>query len=189
MQRDTRQIHMELLVLYAQGGDAAALDELVKARIGLWRARARAILGSATEADDAVQDTCMTIARSISKLDDPAAFTAWSNRILSRRCADIVRKIVRRRKTDAQAPRPSPAPTPAAASETSDETSNLMRAMDDLPPEQRMIVVMHYLEDKPLKLISRITRVPIGTLKSRLFTARKTLAAVLEPTGPARSKP
>jgi RNA polymerase sigma-70 factor (ECF subfamily) len=64
-----------------------------------------------------------------------------------------------------------------------------MRALSDLPPEQRMIIVMHYLEDKPLKQISRITRVPVGTLKSRLFTARNSLAAALKPGEQQRSKP
>ena len=188
MQRTPQQIHLELLVLFAQGGDDEALAEVIRLCADAWRGRARAILGSTTDAEDAVQDTCITIARSIRKLDDPAAFIAWSNRILSRRCADIVRKLVRRRTVEHGAPAHPPEPTPRETAETEDDSSNLRRAINDLPPEQRMVVLMHYLEDKPLKQISKVTRVPIGTLKSRLFAARKTLAAALDQQTD-RSKP
>ncbi len=189
MKRGPKQIHQELLVLFAQGGDEAALAELLRLNLPAWQARARFIMGSQADADDAVQDACMTIARSVRKLTDPAAFGAWANQILSRRCADIVRKAIRVRRTHSNAV-PKPAPdSPAETTQQCDESSNLRRAIGDLPPEQRMIVVMHYLEQRSLKQIARITRVPVGTLKSRLFTARKTLAAALEPTGPARSKP
>ena len=192
MQRTPQQIYTEFLVLYAQAGDRAALAQLLRDSIPLWQARARSILGSKTDAEDAVQDTCITVANSIGSLDDPAAYVSWANRILSRRCADIVRKIVRRRRAENNAPgaRDDPPPDlPDAGAEASDEASNLRGAIDDLPPEQRLVVVMHYLEDKPLKQIARITQVPIGTLKSRLFAARQTLARALSPDHKPGSKP
>ena len=63
-----------------------------------------------------------------------------------------------------------------------DEVARLLHvAIEALPPLQRTLLTLHYLEDTPIGEISRITGIAEGTIKSHLFRSRKRLREVLEP--------
>jgi RNA polymerase sigma-70 factor (ECF subfamily) len=55
----------------------------------------------------------------------------------------------------------------------------IMDAVDDLPDDQRQVLVLRELEDMPYKEISEILGIPEGTVMSRLYYARRRLQKVL----------
>jgi RNA polymerase sigma-70 factor (ECF subfamily) len=62
----------------------------------------------------------------------------------------------------------------------SEAEAEFMNRLNQLPPPQRSVLLLHYLEDFSLEEIGRITATPAGTVKSRLHYARKSLRKLLE---------
>jgi RNA polymerase sigma factor (sigma-70 family) len=58
--------------------------------------------------------------------------------------------------------------------------SRFMTLLNQLPPAHRSVVLLHYLEEFSLEQIAQVTGTSIGTVKSRLYYARKTLRELLE---------
>ena len=74
-----------------------------------------------------------------------------------------------------------PVPDPEIQIETQDMRQKIWRAMAELPPEQRAVVVMRYYLDFNEAEISAHTQSPKGTVKWRLHVARKRLRKLLQP--------
>lgn len=68
-----------------------------------------------------------------------------------------------------------------SVSRTSDE--DVRRALDALPAPTREVVMLKYFQDMPVERIARLLDIPEGTVKSRLFQARKLLYAALSAGG------
>lgn len=83
---------------------------------------------------------------------------------------------------------PSDAPDTAALLETREEIQRVRRALDTLPPDWRMILVMREYQDLPYEEIAEILRVPIGTVRSRLARAREQLRLALLQPAPRRAR-
>ncbi|MBK7404110.1 MAG: RNA polymerase sigma factor [Phycisphaerales bacterium] len=175
MSRPQSTVLDELLVLQSQGGDAEAWATLVGRWHGRLLARALRLLGNPHDATDATQDAWASIARALHRLDDPALFGPWAYRILTRRCADLVRRS-RRQPRSVSAPE---ATAQGAREHEPDEIASLRASLDRLPPEQRLLLAMHYADGLELRVIAEILRVPVGTVKSRLHHAREALRALL----------
>ncbi len=73
--------------------------------------------------------------------------------------------------------------TPQEHAERSEEWEQLKNALQNLPVQQRVVVVLYYLNDLPLLEISEILEVPEGTVKSRLHYGRIALRKSLGKTG------
>jgi RNA polymerase sigma-70 factor (ECF subfamily) len=71
-------------------------------------------------------------------------------------------------------------PEPAAPEASIDGALDLQRCLLRLPPEQREVLLLVTLEDLSYAEVARITRVPVGTVMSRLSRARHRLQALLE---------
>ena len=61
-----------------------------------------------------------------------------------------------------------------------EERRQVQRAVDALPEKYRVVVLLYYMEELPLAQIASVLRVPEGTVKSRLYQARKLLRQQLE---------
>jgi len=122
-----------------------------------------------------VQETFMTVERRILLLNDPAAYPKWVYRILHRRCIDLIRK----QKPGMQESLPETVEWEAEAglSHDLDETleNDMHKALHKLKPESYLVLHLYYLHDLDLTDIAEVTGVPVGTVKSRLFTARNSL--------------
>ncbi|MGD2132233.1 MAG: RNA polymerase sigma factor [Maricaulaceae bacterium] len=169
MVRRVGQVYDEMLVLLAAGGQARALERLASR----WRPRhyahARRLLGAPDQAADAVQDAWVSILRSIGRLRDPSRFPAWSYAIVTRRCRDIQRRAVRTKagalEDDIEA---APVGDP-------DSTHDLRRGLEALPPDQRAAIALFYRDGFTVTEIAEALAVPAGTVKTRLFHARRAL--------------
>lgn len=166
------------LVEAALAGDEAAFEALVEARLPRTYRMALAILGSEADASDAMQEAWVAAWRHLPSLLDATRFDAWLDQIVVNACRAAIRRRGRVREItldddfDVVAPQPGP--------DHVSEREALDRAFGRLTIEQRAILVLHHLEHRPLSAIADALRIPIGTAKSRLHTARATLQRNLE---------
>lgn len=184
MQRDSKQVLTEWLVLAAQAGDDAAFRDLHE----IWRADLRRLALVRVERPDAVDevltDVWLAIARGLRRLDDPACFPRWAFRIVERRSADWIRRRETTRRREAavlcETDELSPAQVPPAHDEPADEVLQLRAAIAALPLDQRELLHLHYELDRGVAEIAAILAIPPGTVKSRLFSVRDKLKQQLE---------
>ena len=165
----------DFLVASARVGDRKAFELLAERCDPRLQAHAFRLLGDADQARDAVQDAWTEIVRGLCALRDEAAFLPWAYRIVSRRCARIIRGAQRGRAL-ARELAAEPVPAPAGAT----DFERLRAAIRALPPEQRAAVALFYYEDLSVADISTALDVPAGTVKTRLMHARLKLRSALE---------
>lgn len=173
------RLNDELLVLRCQEGDAEAFELLVgRWQRRLWR-HAWRLTGDESAAWDAVQETWIGISRGMARLTDAGAFPAWAYQIVSNKCRDSVRGDRRRRDaTEAYFKWMQEEEQDATIAE--EQHSNLQEALEQLSGPDRAVLSLRYEENFDTAEIASILGVPEGTVKSRLFHARKRLRKYLE---------
>ncbi len=177
---ETDRTYDELLVLKCQEGDPDAFEELLgKWQKRLWR-HAWRLVGHEDAAWDVLQDSLVAISRAIGKLDNAAAFGGWSYRIVTNKSRDWIRKESRRRnahdsyKIEFERNEEEQAPNERFAS--------LKEAVRSLPGKDRAVLSLKYEDGFDIEEIGSILDIPPGTVKSRLYHARKRLKKVMEVT-------
>ena len=108
---------------------------------------------------------------------DPERFGAWLYRLLVRACYDELRRN-RRRPIEVEITELDHPATTDLQSASADR-DQVERALRDLDPDLRTIVVLFYYLDLSLPEAAAAVGVPVGTAKSRLHRARGTLRAAL----------
>lgn len=182
MNRDPKQVLTEWLVISAQTGSEAAFRDLY----GLWRAdlhRFALVRVERPEAADGITgDVWLAIARGLHRLEDPACFPRWAFQIAARRSADWVRQrsLARRREVVAANEAERLAPAEPSSVELPEELLRIREAIARLPAEQRELVDLYYSLEHSLGEIAEILALPIGTVKSRLFSVRETIKHMLK---------
>ena len=180
MTRGPERIFDEYLVLASQAGSRQALDQLARRWTPRSLRHANHMLGGGDDsARDVVQETWSSVVRGLRRLDDPARFPAWIYAITTRKCVDVIRSKQRDRRRDAEIATETPT-APANAGASLDAGLDLRAAIAALPPDQRIIVSMFYGDDLSVEEIGAALGIPSGTVKSRLFTARHALKALME---------
>jgi RNA polymerase sigma-70 factor, ECF subfamily len=173
------RLNDELLVLRCQEGDAAAFELLVGGwQERLWR-HAWRLTGDEDAAWDVLQETWIGINRGIARLADAAAFPAWAYQIVSNKCRDSIRRDRRRReaaKTYSEWMQGREQEVTLAC----ERHGNLKEALDQLSGPDRAVLSLRYEENFDTAEIARILGIPEGTVKSRLFYARRRLRKYLE---------
>lgn len=170
-----------LLIAQARQRDAAAFSTLMRPLIPQLVARAAAILGTESEAADAVQETLTRAWSGLPGLRDPETYEAWLGRILQNQCRDALRR--RARSSVREIHVVGPFPDPSGPGDFADDVSARQvfeRAFERLDAEPRALLVLHHLEHRPLRDIALALGIPEGTAKSRLSAARRSLELALE---------
>lgn len=167
----------ESLMAAAQAGDRRAYDTLLRDCLPLLRAIARRRIADAHEAEDAVQDTLLTIHRMLATYDPSRPLRPWIAAIAERRCVDRLRR--RGRGAGREAPLDDHAETLAApAGETGEDRiagRQLRAAVASLPDSQRTALRLAKLEDLPLAEASARSGMSVGALKVATHRALRTL--------------
>jgi RNA polymerase sigma-70 factor (ECF subfamily) len=179
----------DALVRRARTGDAAAFEALVDPRIDRCYRLAWSILANDADAADATQDALVSAWRQLPRLREPASFDGWLNRIVANAALMARRRRVRLREVsvrpaypDDEAPEPGPAHEAQARTAMDEVVDNdaIARAFDRLRPQDRMILVLHHVEERPVAEIARSLGIPVGTAKWRLHVARTALEKAME---------
>jgi RNA polymerase sigma factor (sigma-70 family) len=181
MNRDKKRVLSEFLVLEAQGGDRRALDRLVR----LWQPdllrHAWRLMGEGEAAHDALQDAWLDIVRGLSRLKDSAAFPAWAYRIVTRKCANLIRKRQQVRRTkQAVAAEVVGEINGVEIVDQLAELASVSAAIANLPPDQRSTIALYHRDELSVAEIAVALDVPVGTVKTRLMHARRKIRACLE---------
>jgi RNA polymerase sigma-70 factor (ECF subfamily) len=179
----------DALIRRARSGDAAAFEVLVDARIDRCYRVAWSILSNEADAADATQDALVSAWRQLPRLRDPKVFDSWLNRIVANAARMARRHRVRLREVQVQAAGPGdetavldPRPDLHARTQMDEMVDNeaIGRAFDRLRPQDRMILVLHHVEERPVAEIARSLGIPVGTAKWRLHAARGALEKAME---------
>ncbi len=176
---DRRQeILDELLVLRSREGSRTAIEQLLtRWQPRLWRQALR-LTGRDDAAWDVLQETLMSITRSIRKLDDPARFRRWAYTILTRRANDWRRRRARAVPT-AELHEDEIAHDDRRC-DASANVSMVREALARLPGDRQALFALHYQEGFEIWEMAEILSIPEGTVKSRLFHARHQLREIIE---------
>ena len=175
MQRD--------LVERASRGEHEAFDALARLVSGRLFAIAYRILRDHYLAEDAVQQTLITIWNELPRLRDPERFDAWTYRLIVRSSVAEARRERRGGASIQLLPEDSdvsPAPDQYRAVADRDQ---LERGFRRLTPEQRAILVLQHYAGQSLAEIADVLGIPLGTAGSRLHYATRALRAALEADG------
>jgi len=180
------------LAVRAQAGDREAFCALVELHHRAARRVAAAALSNHADADEAVQDACLTAWRRIDKLDDPAAFRAWLLRITWRKALDRRRSIVvwlgRLRRAideddDALATIPAGGALPDAELLSRERDRALARMIRSLPARLRDPFLLAATGEHRYEDIAAMLGLPLGTVKWRMAEARRILRDKLQRLG------
>lgn len=176
--QSTRRAYQELLVVRARRGDNGAFGELVR---GLERPLfyyIRRLVGTDEDGWDIAQEVWTKAFRGIRSLRETNRFRVWLYGIAHRTAMSHHRAQYRRQALFNDCPVPeSAADTSATPSPQDAERVHL--ALDRIDPVFREVLTLRFLEDLSVEETAEVIGVPAGTVKSRLFHAKKALKVIL----------
>jgi RNA polymerase sigma-70 factor, ECF subfamily len=166
------------LILHLQSGDLEALGELYdRYRMQIFRT-AMAITRDADAAEDILQECFLRVHHYADRINVDLPLAPWLYRVTvnlsytwskrNKRYWTSIEALIDRLISPAKH-------GPESCAEDSELRDNVQRAINGLPFNQRVVVILHYLQGLNLKEIAEIVECPVGTVKSRLFHARLTL--------------
>ncbi len=154
-------------------------EQLVRHTSDLAVRVAFSVLRRREDAEEVAQEAFIRAHGRFRQIREPERFRAWIVRVTWRLAVDRWRSNRRRQRREHAA-----GPTDSTASieqiaVAAERATRLWRAVDDLPQKLRIVVVLSALEGHDVAEVARLLGVPEGTIKSRLFLARKRLAESL----------
>jgi RNA polymerase sigma-70 factor (ECF subfamily) len=187
--KDHSSVDDPALVRAARRGDMAAFEELVARHRDKIYARAYSMMRNEQEAVDLSQEAWVKGWQRLRQFQGEASFGTWMTRIVINLCLDQLRRQKRQRAESIEAmseesggvERQMPVVTvnPTAGLERGELRQRIDRALGQLSYEHRTVLVLHEFEEMEYKEIARTMGCSIGTVMSRLFYARRKLAALL----------
>jgi RNA polymerase sigma-70 factor (ECF subfamily) len=137
------------------------------------------VLRRREDAEDVAQEAFVRAHRSIAQLRDRDSFRAWLVRMTWRLAIDRLRTD-RRRAIREMTLEPEPGLSAEELASAQERARRLWTAIDELPEKLRMTIVLSSIEGHDVAEVARLLGIPEGTVKSRLFLARKQLAEKLQ---------
>lgn len=180
------------VILQSQQGNAEAFRLLYRRYQAKVRSTLYQLCGQ-PHLDDLVQDVFLKVWKGLPQLRNPSFFATWIYRITWNVAQDARKQLGRSRQQEQQI-----LGGEAAGDHISQEFSRpqdspdliqihyqdlVKRGLATLSFEHRTILVLHDLEDLPQKMIAEILDLPTGTIKSRLFYARRAMREFLQQQG------
>lgn len=170
-------------------GDADAFDALMTAHQDRVFSICLRMLRDRDSALDATQDVFLTVFRKVDRYREQAAFSTWLYRVAVNTCYDHLRRSKRKRTEAMPDHLDPPDPTSGDAIGAVELRPDIERALQSIAPEFRAAAILVDLEGMSLQGASDTLGVPIGTVKSRVFRARRQLAKELGNLAPPPTHP
>jgi RNA polymerase sigma-70 factor (ECF subfamily) len=162
------------LVLLAQAGDREAFEQLLRGVYPALRRYVAALVGQ-TEADDVVQETAVQIHRKLGWLREPAYFRAWAFRSASRMAIGRLKRNRRWESLEDHREMAQEIPQSEDFEARLVWNNQIENLASELSAASRAVLLLHYQQEYRLEEIAAVLEIPVGTVKSRLFYAVKTL--------------
>ena len=166
------------LILQLQKGDLDVLGELYDRHRQLVFRTALAITGDPEMASDLLQEVFLRLFRFADRIDPERPIQSWLYRMTTNlsytwvkrrtRWLGFIQDMADRVILDKK-------PSPHMLAERDESWRWIQQAITSLPIQQRVVVVLYYVNDLSLQEIGEILEIPVGTVKSRLYYARRVL--------------
>lgn len=175
------------LVRALRQGDERAFAELVRRHQGRIYNLALNYVKDEEEAKDLTQDIFITVHRSLASLRDEAKFGAWLYQLALNHCRNRYKRLQRRGFFRSRSLDDPDSPlhltdgeSPEGLLARQDQDSLVRRAISELAPAEKEIVLLRDIEGLSYEEIGDILAIPLGTVKSKLNRARLALKGRLE---------
>ena len=177
------------LVRRVQSGEAEAFEELVRAHEKTVYNLALRLVGNPQDAEDMAQEAFLKAYRSLPEFRGESKFSVWLYRIVSNVCLDHLRRQGRRPASslttededgeEQQWDVPDESQSPERLLEQKLTREAVQRGLETLPADQRQILLLREIRGMSYEEIGQTLDLEPGTVKSRIFRARKKLVAWL----------
>ncbi|WP_400080132.1 RNA polymerase sigma factor [Winogradskyella sp. R77965] len=173
-----QSIDVKLVEAY-KAGDKKALAALVKRWHKLFCDKAYWLVKDKDVAKDIAQDSWTIIINKINQLQEPKQFKYWAYRIVCNKSTDWLRLQSKNKKNTVSYDVEIES-RDTKYSENEQLKLSLLKAVNELPNNQKIVIRLFYIETYSLKQISDLLQISVGTAKSRLFHAREKLKRTLK---------
>ncbi len=168
-------------------GDVEAFNELVNRHHTKIYGLAYRMLGNAEDAEDATQETFLEAYKSIKSFRFQSQFGTWLYRVGLNTCNQYIRKAKsRNRMLDAYTDNTAAGgmteerEIPERKTIKTEQSQVVQSAIDRLPPKQREVITLYYMQHLKYKEIAEVLNCSLGTVASRLNKATQNLKVKLE---------
>ena len=178
--------NVQKLVFAAKHGNENSFAYLYKLYYEKVYALALTTLKNADDAQDALQQTFMLAWQNLGKLEDDSAFNTWVQRIAVHQCYNILKKkknhitLEREDEVSDIEDAEQDIALPQQYAERADLNERLKQIIDNLSDVQRQTVMLFYFSELSVGEIAQVMECSEGTVKSRLFLARKAIKTEIE---------
>lgn len=165
------------LVKQAQRGDKEALLQLIAAEKDAYYRLALAYMGKEHDAMDALEEMIVILYEKIGQLKKADSFYSWSRTILVNHCRAMLKRrnklvLIEDWETSSVVPGASGQCDPY---ELRDQYMDIRSSLERINPDQKEAIELKYFHDFDYESIARMTKVSVGTAKSRVFNGLKKL--------------
>ena len=180
------------LVLYAKNGNQQAITALYNLSYKPAYAVAFKMTGNEDDAFDVLQDAYIKAFNSLDQLNDPSGFIPWFNKITANKCRDFLRSKKNvimfsdmeydngEDSFELEFEDESTAFQPEERADYSDTKRLVAEMLDNLPADQKMVLLMYYVQDMSIKEIAEALEISENTVKSRMSYGKKKMRAQAE---------
>jgi RNA polymerase sigma-70 factor (ECF subfamily) len=174
--KPSAQASLEPLIGRLQSGDDSALEAFIEVTKDMAYRLAFSILGEREQCQDVLQEVYLTVYQKIGQLREPAALRGWFSQIVINRC----RQELRGRRLEAFEELPEHLGIDGMAANI-DLRVDVQEAMRSLPSCDQAVLTMREVCQLSYQEIAETLKLPLGTVRSRLFNARQRLLMALSP--------
>ena len=167
------QLYDEILLLKASNGDHQAFSEFVKRWTPKMFYYIKRLVSKDHQVEDILQNVWINLYNSLGRLKNIAGYRVWIFTVARTKAIDHFRGELRHNW--------EPLPEEAVSDFSTELDAEAVHfALGKLKPAVRDILTLYYLDDLCLEEIGKILAIPVGTVKSRLFHARRILRRYIE---------
>lgn len=168
----------EALVRRAKRGNADAFSELVRRHQHTVYSLALRYMRDPALAEDMAQEAFLKGFRLLRGFRGDCRFSTWMYRVTCSVCLTEIARRGRRGEVPLEPNAPEEGITPDPAAKDSAEI--VRRCVTRLPERYATIITMYYLDQAPYEEIAAAMEIPVGTLKTWMFRARKELRTLID---------
>lgn len=184
----------------AQRGDADAMAQAVALLQGTVYSFSMKVCGHREDAEDTMQETLLRVSPVLKKISNPRALAVWLYKVARSRCLmsrrrskfaaqpDLSLEALMPNREDLEALAADREKDPERSLLNRESEASLRAAIDQLPPEYRIVLVLHDMEELSTEEVARITGLKPGTVRVRLHRARLFLRNELSASSPKKRK-
>ena len=185
MDVDERKKEDQRLIKLAREGDQKAFETLLKKYRNLVYHVMIKMVRNPQEAEDLSQEAFIKAFNALASFNEEFAFSTWLMKIATNNCIDYLRKKklrtysidepIQYKEEQVQIELPDHDPTPEKSLLNEERSKLINEAIQSLPPRYRHVIVLRHQEEKSYEDIAEILKLPLGTVKARIFRAREML--------------